>query len=628
MKPQNTNPATLSAVVWLDDDSLLVAQITSRSLEGLPTVDIRKYAAREFRPPLDQTILTAPANFSFHTRLLNLADEAAGLSDVDLAAYLIESVGQTAALGDGKPLLENTLEKQVAQITRLPNEQVALTEMPRKDLEVVTGAARELFFPALLTEEKRATYAEKIPPGNIFAETPLRAALRTYLLENNTVPNNLVTVFVIATETGFATGLWNSQWGLFSESAEGLPAEFAFEDEMTVGFDDFEEFEAGGQSVADNSAYSEQPEITQGFYEAEPSKQEKPAIFESPSAAIRRNSLSGFLNHALDTAFRIAGETAYELGLSGIERVVFAVPNNCQTIAAPIAAEKSEMENTEVLLLPESVEEQVLRGLLFSQIPDNPLVEANLLWDLYVRLVDNSIAAEQAKRTRLARAQSAAVQAIALPFFLLIGFVLGSYLYYQFAATRLEMRNQAAMRETARLKPILTARSSYIENFRWRESSLKQTLSLKDRQTIAISFLPEVDNKYALASSDPKFSLDTIKLDNSGAWTMKGIASDEELVASFIRGLEYAENEGDTKKLFFNLTFEIRRGTTDKVPAGTTAFKSSLAAVPPGFIGWEIKGIYAPLAAITPSSVKPPPVPPAANPSPSNQPPPAQTTNK
>ena len=644
MKKQQINPAQLSAIIQQANGSLLVGTVTSRDLEGLPNVDIKEHSADEFRLALEQTVYTAPLSFSFHTRRLSLAEDAAGLSDVDLAAYLIESVRSGNALGDGKPLLEVSLEEQVAQITRLPNERVALTEMPRADLLATTLPVRDLFFPIGLDEEKRLSFGEKIPADGVYAETSLRAALRAFLTESRPSLNNLVTVFVVATETGFATGFWNADWGLFHETSEMLPEEFAFEEEMLEAstLDDDDE-ESGEESAERSAPVDDEQLIEQGTYgdfaASSNSPFQKKVKRESKSDEIRRNSLSGFLNHALTTAFRSASETVYELGFAGIERVVFAVPHSCAAIAQPLAAEMQEIEATEVLLIPDTVESQILRGLLYSQLPDNALECANLSRDLYVRLIDNSLAAEQATKLRKEKAKAAVIQAMALPFCLLLGFVLGSVFYYEFASTRLQTRNDEADRETARLKPKLADRNSYVENFNWRESFLKQTLSLKDRQTIAISFLPEVDSKYTLAQSDPKFSLASIKLDNNGVWDMKGIATNETLVTDFIRGLENAESEKDEKRVFNNLTFETRLGTNEKGVAPASTFKSSLGTIPPGYIGWEIKGSYAPLAAIAvaPKSAIPAP-PPAAPPNPSqpasnsaapvpNTPPAAQPAN-
>lgn len=633
MKSQNITPAHVAAVLRQPDGSWLLGKITSREFAGLPNIEIKTAGGKDAALALDQIALTAPLDFSFRSRRLNLAQEAAGLSDVDLAAYLIESAETGVFLGDGKLLLETSLEEQCAQITRLPDDRVLLTEMPRVELDRAAEQVRQLFYPAGLDAERRAAFAAKIPTDNVLVETPLRAALRAFLTESNPSANNFITVFVAASEVGFSVGLWNRACGLFSETSERLPEEFAFEEELEEEFAE-EQIEPAAADLL-HEEFEADDEITQGFYDPEPARfaAPPPETRQSKSDEIRRNSLSGFLNHALNTAFRTALETIHELGFEGIERVVFAVPVNCQAIAEPIAREKSAEESVDVLLLPEAVESQILRGLLYSQLPGNPLEVANLSRDLYVRLTDNSIAAEQAARDRSARRRRAAAIALLLPFFLLVGFVAGSIFYYRYSSSRLDERAADADAEAGRLAPVLAARNSYVANYKWRESFLRQTLSVKDLQGVAISFLPAVDSKYALASGDSQFSIANIKLDNTGAWSMKGVARNEDRVAGFIQGLEDAENDNDSERVFSNLTFDIKRGAGEKgavgappISSGKTAPSSTLGIVPPGFIGWEIKGVYAPLSAIA-GAAKPvapvtPPPPAAAAPVPPPPPPP------
>ena len=564
MKKEIVNPASLVAVTLFGDTHLLAAAITSRTLEGMPTIEVKEYEQANFCLALDQRVFIAPNGFNFRTKLLALLPETADLSDVDLAAYLIHSEQTGATLADGKMLLQNqTLEQQVAQITRLPNDAVALTEMPRPELTTVINKLSEMYVPIGMTDDKREALTERIPP--IVAETSLRAAFRAYLVESRPVDNNLITVFVMATENGFAFGFWNASWGLFNELGESMPEEFST-DEL---------------------------------------------IFDSEDAAeIRNNSLAGFFKYALENAFRSANDMVVEKGFGGIERIVFAVPLYCLKLSETIVEEFKESERVEVMLVPEEIENQILRGLLYSQIEINPLAEANLSRDLYVRLIDNSIAEEQQKKQRQAEKTRRALTALFVPAFLLAGFIFGSLLYQFVASVTLSSRNTAADREAARLKPVLDARNSYIPNFSYRESYINQTLGKKDQQTIAISFLPEVDKKYTLASTDRNFSLSNIKLENTGLFEMKGIAVNEDMVTNFVRGLEFAASEKDEKRIFSNLTFEVRRGTKEKQSVNPN-FKSAFAAIPPGSIGWLIKGSYAPLAAI-------------AVPVKTNQPPPIQ----
>jgi hypothetical protein len=598
------NPASLVAVIPLGNGRVKTAVITSRTMEGMPTIEVTEYDEKKvFRPAVDeqgeptggneniadqpfrlslgQRAFIAPDNFSFGTRTLALLPETAELSDVDLAAYLIQAEQSGAMLGDGKMLLGDlTLESQVAQITRLPNDAVALTEMPRSELNSLTETIRNMYFPVGISDEKRQAFSDKIPAP--VAETQLRAAFRAYLVESRPADNNLLTVFVLATESGFAFGCWNASWGLFRELSESMPDEFSMEETLFT---------------------------------------------DEESEEIRNNSLAGFYHHALNNAFQSASDTAEEYGFAGIEKIVLAVPLYSLGITEPIVQEFSDLESVEVMLIPESIDNQILRGLLYSQIEFNPLVEANLCRDLYARYLDNSIAEEQRKKQRQAERKRQVMTAMVVPACLMLGFMLGSVFYQLIASGQLKSRNTAADKETARLKPILDARNSYIPNFNYRESYIRQTLGKKDQQTVAISFLPEVDKKYALASADSKFSLSNIKLENTGVFEMKGIATNEDMVTQFVRGLENAANEKDEKRIFTNLTFEVRRGTKEKQAANAN-FKSQFSNIPPGYIGWMVKGGYAPLSAIAvpvKTNQPPPPPPPAANQNPA---PPVSPTAK
>lgn len=545
----NLLPNQICASVWLPQGAVAVATFAERNLEGIPRIDLKYFEdPTEVRLPAQSVCLTAPVSFNFQTRRLFLDAQTLEQNDAEVAAFLIQAQQSGFVLADGQPLLESSLEETVAQMTRLPNETVALTQMPRTELEAVQNPTRELFFNGL-EGEKKAREEARFAPAQIQAETPLRAIVRAYLCEVKPAANNRATVFLVADEFGFAIGLWNSSWGLFFERSEPLLNEFESED------------------ADDNSA----------FY-------------------------SDFLSHALQTSVQTAHEVAGEMGFDGLERIVVCVPQHFLGLIQPLADELSEMEELPVEVSPETVENQIGRGLLYAYIPNNPLPFSDLCRDLYVRLIDNSLEAERLKRAHQAKARANAAMAVLLPFVLLIAFIVGAIGHYGRQSAMLAVRKSSAEAEARRLKPITDARNNYIEHFRWRESFLRQILSLRDRQTLAISFLPEVDGKTVMAN-DGRFAFSELKMNVNGAWSMRGISGSEEGVTNFIRGLEYAVNAKE-EPIFTNLAPELKLGTDDKLAASAN-YKSSIPTVPRGLIGWEIKGNYTPLASMAPKPAVP-----------------------
>lgn len=554
MKINLLTPEQITAVVW-KPDGLFLATFLDRTLDGLPRIETKFFADPADLKLQPQTLcLTAPKTFNFQTRQLLLDKLTLEMNDAEIGTYLIQVEQNGIFLGDGKPLLDSTLEETVAQMTRLPNETVALTQLPRTELDAVQEPTKNLFFTGL--DGDRLTREEgRFEKDQVKAETPLRAIVRAFLCETKPQAGSGLSVFIIADETGFAFGLWNSASGLFFERSESLPKEFADES-------------------GDNSY------------------------------------LQDFLYHTLDTAIEQAHEISLAENYSGLERVFICVPTKLIGMFQPMAEEAAEIQQIPIEVAAEPLEEMTARGLLYGVINDNPLPISDLCRDLYARSLDNSLEIERAKHAAATKMRTTVAIAILLPFVLLGAFIVSGMAHYARQSAFLAIRQRNAVMEEKRLKPILDARNSYVQNFQWRESFVRQILSLRDRQTLAISFLPEVDGKTVLAN-DGKFAFSELKMNVNGAWSMRGVAESEESVTNFIRGLEYARNEKDVP-IFTDLAPEIKLGTNKT--AQNAVYKSSLN-VPEGWLGWEIKGNYVPLASMAPKPVAP------------NQPPPNQPQN-
>ena len=548
------------AAVWLPN-GVIIGSFAERNLEGVPRLDLKFTEIAEADLSGAQLCLTAPISYNYGTRRLPLDAETLEMSDVDVEAYLIHAAQNQTTLDDGRTLIETTLEETVAQMGRTPNDTVTLTQIPRAELKRVMTPTEELMMVGLPQEKKDRPEVREAFAANIVSETPVRAITRTYLCEMRPLPSDLVTVIVIATDAGFALGLWNAHSGLFYERAEALSEDYTFE--------------PGG----DESFGTE--------YDQE---------------EMRRTYLSDFLRHALETGLQTGREMSGELGMFGVERMVVSTFPDYVEIVSPIITEIQEQAEIETILLPGTIEELTARGLLYSQIRDNPLEVVNLSRDLYVRLIDHSIETEQRKRIARAKAHNNAALAIIIPVVCLLAFIAGTVFHYTRSQAMLSRRDAAADAEKKRLEPFLNDRNSYVENFVWRESYLRQILTLHDRQSVAISFLPEIDRRY-LMTNDNRFAFVQLKIGQNGEWQMNGVASNEEAVTNFVRGLEYAE--GDGGRIFANLAPEFGKNINESLPSGATSPFKNTSAIPAGWSGWEIKGTYLPLANLAPKPATP-----------------------
>ena len=604
MKNTNLPTEAYQAVVWFGSE-VAIARFAERNLDGLPNIEIKHFNPEAAELDKFGVGVTAPTNFNFRTRQLYLDKNILDENDVDVAAYLINAVNTNQSLGDGNPVLNSPLEETVAQMVRLPNETVALTQMPRSELDAV-----KLRMESLSAGSDQPA-AVQISEWQIQAETPLRAAVRAFLCEERrAAADNTVTAFVLANETGFAIGLWNSDWGLFYERAEPLPEEFSFEESL-----DFTEFETLEEDFQPEYKTEYTNDYDAGSHQSFQSK-------SNGEEELRSGVLGDFLRHAVETAIQTARETAEEMAFDGVEKIVISVPLANLKIVSKVAAELMEEEAILIEVLGEPLEHKIVRGLLYAFIRNNPLPQVDLCRDLYARLVDHSLEIERTRHAAQIKLRTQAALAVLIPVFLFIGFIGGTLAHYARSSAMLAVRSAAADSEGKRLEPILNDRASYVENFTWRDAYLRQILNLRDRQTVAISFLPEVDRRYA-GTGDPRFAFTDLKLGSAGDWEMRGIASSEEAVTNFVRGLEFAETpnaKGVAYRTFANLTPAFGKGLNDKLPTGAVSPYKGSGTIPVGWFGWEIKGIYTPLQKLAPAA---PAAPGQTNQPAANQPPPA-----
>jgi len=118
-------------------------------------------------------------------------------------------------------------------------------------------------------------------------------------------------------------------------------------------------------------------------------------------------------------------------------------------------------------------------------------------------------------------------------------------------------------------------------------------------------------------SVDQSFYISDMKLLSTGAVEMKGYARNKDVVASFLKSLEFAGGPESGSRLFGNLAYEVQEGApqpfaTTGQAAAPTMSGGLIAAnqIKPGIIVWSIKGTYIPMQEFIP----PPPPKPGATP--------------
>src|SRR5690606_30601558 len=215
------------AIVWGGTDGVVAAS-PHRGSGGTASLDVVRFpsdfnlgAALEMRrrnqlglPAMSQETLfsTVVPDFSERTRILALDGERLALDDERLAEWLVLAEQQMLLGTDNHPIFETALEDTASAISRLPNGQVAMTEVPRKHVERL----REQMRPFVGTAGSSHI--------NLVVETPVRCAARYFLsatkegeAARRSGKEGEVTAFLLIRRAGFSIGLWSPRTGLFDE---------------------------------------------------------------------------------------------------------------------------------------------------------------------------------------------------------------------------------------------------------------------------------------------------------------------------------------------------------------------------------------------------------------------------
>ena len=579
-------------------------------------------AHRENHPNLpalsEQTLfLTVVSNFSERTRILALNGEVLTYDDDELTEWLLTAEKQMFLGTDNHPVFETSLEDTACSFTRLPNGQVAMTEVPRPHVQAIREKMR------LLLGEGAPNFI------NLSVETPLRCAARYFLTalpEGADVlregKQSEVTAFLLINKSGFSYGLWSPSAGLFSEYAFLAPAEINHLNDDWAEILDNSAYETAG---SDHRTREQRPEIT-------------PEVSSEDFENRRRDKhLEDYIRHAVDQLYlQLSQEKLEQLELSGYARVVWATEAGLSRIVAPIAAEYSAKTGLDFFQIAAPVDEAVAGGLLFGSFAFGEetvagaeiLPPINVARDILVLADKEEIERRRVGDILVQKQHNRAVFALLAAPVLVFACLLALFADLVRTQTMMGFRELRADSRTSELKPALDRRKSYEANLKWYQEFITQVSQLRRQQPVGIGLLYELNANYPF-TIDPAFYVSDLKLLVNGGVEIKGLARNKDAVTSFLRSLEFAGGPGSGTKLFSNLAYEVQENILP--PAVTAGSQATLPTLPgaalsstntaPGTIAWNIKGNYNPMLEFVPPdpTKKPPPQPtpaPVAKPTP------------
>lgn len=539
--------------------------------------------------------LTIVSRNSERTKVLALSGDIEALTEEELFEWLIQAERNLVPGTDDHPLFETPFEETACSVVRLPNNQVALTEVPRPVIDEARSQMSGL---------SGSVHTHRL---NLCIETPVRCAFRYYLTalpqgQDALAPGreNEVTALILIARAGFSFGLWNPKAGLFTEY--GFPAPV----ELTAN------------PAAWDKILKPKPLVVLNTGELKPS-----GTFEARSPLLEEFQF--YVRQAFDQlALQLSPETAGELGMSSVNRVVWATEIGLDETVGKIAEEYSSYSNIEFFKLEVPADEAIASGLLlgsfnfgYDAVPGaDVLPQQNLARDLMV-LADK----EEMERRRLddmlvTQRRSQMVLTLLLGPILLAAFILGSFADLFRSNTMLSLRESAADARLAELKPAIERRKSYENTLKWYQEFIAQVSALRKQQPVAIGMLYDLNSNYPL-SIDPGFYISDLKLGQKGEVEIKGFARSKDAVTTFLRSLEFWGGEESGQKIFGGLAYEVREGVIQMQSQGAAAptmAGSTMSGTPPapGVVAWTIKGTYLPVEALAPKpKPKTPPPPPA-----------------
>jgi hypothetical protein len=597
------------AIVWAANGDVIVASPLANGSSPSSSIDVARFPAgtdilasvsmrrtREFRlPPLSRSTryLTAVTDHSERTQILALDGEKLSYDDTTLLEWLVNAERQMLLGTDNHPVFETALEETACSVDRLPNGQVAMTEVPRQNVNSLAGQIRTF------SREPGAA------PLDVCIETPLRSIARHFLTLTKQGAETLhqgrraeVTAFLSMNTSGYSFGLWSPVAGLFSENAFLAP-------------DDVRKRAASGRRTAVDSRELETNDD---------------------------RSMKEYVQKAFDQLLlHMSPEKLQSLQLSGYVQIVCAAESGLMEKIAAAAQEVRSKTGLDFVPISSPVEEAVASGLLLGSY--TPTAETavgaenvppvNLARDILVLANSEEALRRREEEARLQERRNRAVLTVLAPPLVTAGILLAlvaSLIASSFFTAIRESRADARAQE---LKPAVDRRKAYEANLKWYQEFISEVSKLRRQQPVGIGLLSQLNSNYPFAA-DPAFFVSDMKLTPTGDLEMKGMARNKDAVATFLRSLEFAGGEQSGSRLFSNLAYEIQEvaqpvTAVSGQPALPKISGSTLATggAAPGTVQWKMTGNYVPVAAFMPKPAASPapgapkpavPAPPAAKP--------------
>ncbi len=520
---------------------------------------------------------TVVPDFSERTRILALDGEKLALSDEELAEWLIHAEQQMFLGTDNHPLFETSLEETACAIGRLPNGQIAISEVPRQHVH------------ALQERIRRISGEPNIEGIDLIVETPVRSTARYFLASTNEGEavrrpgkESEVTAFLLISRSGFSFGLWSPSAGLFDEYSFLAPKDL---DISAPKGDLIEDARSGSKGSAN----------------ADP-------------------ALTAYIRHAFDQLFiQLSPDKLEQMRLSSYTQIVWTAEVGLTESAAQIAKEYSQKSGLETRQIPVPVDEASATGLLLgsfdfgdtSPIGARILPPVNLARDLLVLATREEFERRKVEDFAASKRRNRAVLTILAAPVIAAAILLALFANLVRETAMTAYRDSSADQRTAELKPALDRRRSYEANLQWYQEFVTQVSSLRGQQPVGIDLFYQLDSNYPF-TLDPSFFVSDLKMDQKGEIEMKGMARNKDAIASFLKSLEFAGGDSSGSRLFSNLAYEVQESVSTQagVPAiaGSTLTAASAA---PGVVTWSMRGSYLPKAATVPPDPKANPAAPA-----------------
>jgi hypothetical protein len=581
--------------VWNGAKEIVAASPMLNRASGTYDLDLARYpsefnlsAALNVRranqlglPPLSpRTIFSSSIpDFSERTRILALDGEKLAMRDDELAEWLVEAEKNIFLGTDNHPLFETSLEDTACTITRLPNGQVAMTEVPRQHVEASRERMRSLIGDAGSAHL------------NLTIETPLRCAARYFLAglpDGNALlrlgKDAEVTAFLLIGRSGYSYGLWSPFAGLFNEYAFIAPKDLA-------------------QTWAGRDA-------------------KRAGIDTSPGAKVPNagnggdDMVNAYIRQAFDQLFlQLTPEKIEQLQSKSDAQVIWATEAGLADLVSPIAAEYSQASGLDCHQLPVPSDEAVASGLLFGSFTFGEATAAgaeilprvNLARDLLALADSEEVQRRHFEEIQARKRRNTAVFTLFAAPVIVAAFILAmmatlvrEQLTYAFRDSRAEARTQE-------LKPALDRRKSYEANLKWYQEFVTQVSGLRKQQPVGIGLLYQLNSNYPFAM-DPSFYVSDLKLSPAGEVEMKGLARNKDAIASFLKSLEFAGGTASGSRLFSNLAYEVQENapvtaagiTRPGVPAMSGSMLTAANTIP-GTVAWSMKGTFTPMVEFAPA---------------------------